>query len=123
VSWDACLYIDVAGEKLLVGEWNYTHNCNQMMASALEDVGAELEDHWLIGHMGKSWFKALNGRSGAVGAEVLKIIRDAFAKEPDRFRAMDPPNGWGNFNSVRWIIADMLAASRRFPSGTWWTGG
>jgi len=110
MSWNA--YI---GDK----SWNYTHNTNEMIATVLEEHGAKMESHWLIGHMGKSWFTLLNGLSGRAGAKFLQIVVDGLERDPDRFVAMNPPNGWGSYDTLLPKLREMLAASRHYPNDTW----
>lgn len=97
MSWDAYLCAEVDGHDIEIKSWNYTHNCNRMMATVLEEHGHKLEQHWLIGHMGKSWFDALNGLDGKHGGELLDMIINEMQNDPARFRAMNPENNWGSF--------------------------
>lgn len=46
--------------------------------------------------------------------EGLKRLR----AEPDKFRAYDPPNGWGSYEGFVTFVADYLAACRKYPSAT-----
>ena len=80
MSWDAALInvCTACKHKEQHGSWHYTHNCNAMLSAALEDVGYVLESHWLIGHMGKSWFRVLDGLNGRDGAALLSLIISMF---------------------------------------------
>lgn len=93
MSWDAYLCAEVDGHDIEIKSWNYTHNCNRMMATVLEEHGHKLEQHWLIGHMGKSWFDALNGLDGKHGGELLDMIiavpRDEPREQLGQFRYRD----------------------------------
>lgn len=119
MSWSADLEVTVDGHVLGVGGWNYTHNCNKMMSTVLEENGTKLESHWLIGHMGKSWFDALNGKTAPEGSALLRTIIEGMEDDPERFKAMEPPNGWGSYAGVLQILRQMLARSNSYPSAVW----
>jgi hypothetical protein len=85
----------------------------------LEEAGHTLEKHWLIGHMGKSWFDCLNGLSGKDGYKLLKLIVDGMEANPCRFLAMNPENGWGSYGSVLKTLREMRDASKEYPHATW----
>lgn len=124
MSWDAYLTVTVDGNELGVGDWNYTHNCNKMISIALEEAGYELgEPHWLIGHMGKSWFDKLNGLTASAGAILLSAAIDRMEKDPERFEGMNPSNGWGSYSGVLEVLREMRDKSLQFPSGNWSVSG
>lgn len=108
MSWDA----DFDG-----GSWNYTHNTNAMIAAALEAVtGAktpELEDHPLAKVIGPTWYKRLDGLNGREGADLLAAIITGLEADPDRYRAMNPENGWGSYDGVLTVLKEMREASGR----------
>ena len=121
MSWDADLVVRcvTCGHPEDKGSWNYTHNCNGMIASVVEEMGHTLEKHWLIGHMGKSWCAALDGLSGKDGAAFLHEVVVRLEAEPDRFCAMNPENGWGSYDTLLPVLRAMLAASRENPGAVW----
>jgi len=123
MSWDADLYADVDGNRVEIQSWNYTHNCNAMLSTVLEENGHKLESHWLIGHMGKSWFRLLHEKDGKDGGDLLEMLVTGLEANPKRFRAMDPPNKWGSYDSVLRVLREMLEASRKYPSAKWDVGG
>jgi predicted N-acyltransferase len=123
MSWDADLVVEVDGNRLMVGEWNYTHNCNAMAATVLEEVGQQVEKHWLIGHMGGSWFDKLDGLDSTKGAELLRVIIDGLEADPKRFRAMNPANGWGDYDSFLDVLTKMRRKALEFPSAKWSVSG
>jgi hypothetical protein len=119
MSWCADLIVEVDGNEINVAEFNYTHNCNCMMSAVLEDAGHVLEKHWLIGHMGKSWFYVLEGIGGDKARETLELIINGMKKEPERFEAMNPENGWGSYDRVLKVLEEMLSKTKQFPSAKW----
>ncbi len=105
MSWDATLR--VPGVPWATRDWNYTHNTNPMVNQALEDAGVEVND---------TWWRMLDGLTGAQGLELLTTIRDQFDADPDRYRAMNPPNGWGSLDDPEWggvrrVLGEMIEAS------------
>lgn len=101
MSWDATLSCTHCGST--VGEWGYTHNTNRMAnAIVLDDMDEPPAD---------SWWWHLNERTAAEGAVFLKVIIDAFDADPDRFRAMNPDNRWGDFDGFRAVLQSMRDCS------------
>lgn len=137
MGWDASFSVTVDGQPLHVADWNYTHNCNGMANDVLgdEELRAGALRWWgkqnrpdvaarvASGEMRGSWWECLHGLSGKDGATLLKQIVDAFWADRTRFRAMNPENGWGDFDSFCDVLEEMRAASEKFPSGTWRTSG
>lgn len=125
MSWDAYLVscCITCGHKENHGSWNYTHNCNQMISVVVEEMGHALKTHWLIGHMGKSWFEVLDGMSGKDGATFLCDVVARLEADPERFRAMNPPNGFGSYETLIPVLSDMKVASYENPGDFWRVGG
>ena len=137
MSWDADLYGSIDGHRVHLGEWSYTHNCNRMANAVL--TGCELRDgarRWWssldrldvvskvdAGTVTGSWWECLHGRTGQAGADLLTRIVNGLTADPARFRAMDPPNGYGDYHSFLQVLRDMRDMSVRFPSGCWETSG
>lgn len=113
MSWNAYLTDDRGHDE---GEWNYTHNCNAMIEDALgvELVGATIKPFWSNPKSGLgvgSWWDVLNGKSGLEGGELLSHIIDALDRDPAKYRAMNPPNGWGDYDSLLKVLQEMRDAS------------
>lgn len=106
MSWDADLYDDRGH---LEHEANYTHNTNGMIAAALEAIGMEKphteEGFWRI--VGPEWWKQLDGMSGEDGVKYLQSIIDELEREPAKYRAMNPENGWGDYNGLLAVLKRM----------------
>lgn len=61
-----------------------------------------------------------DGRPAAQVAEGLVGALLTMEEHPDRFRAMDPPNGWGDFDGCRRFLQRILADCQARPTGTVW---
>lgn len=136
MSWDACLVDDRGHTE---GDWNYTHNTSVMFYAALEDAGFVLAPstrecwalpldgngkltHYPEGRGTISWWEHLNGLSGPEGAAYLDIIIRGMEADPERFRAMNPDNGWGDYDSVLKVLTEMRNAVPEWPT-TWGASG
>ena len=99
MSWNAYLQCECCGNSVI--EVNYTHNINGMANLALNpdyqqrSVAAEVFDSY------KSWWTQLDGMTGVDGAAFLDRIITAFDTDPEKYRALNPRNGWGNFDTFR----------------------
>lgn len=128
MSWDATL---IDGRGHVEGDWNYTHNTSVMIYAVLADVGIELPDdktpcRWLDretgdwhdapnGHGSIPWWAHLNGMDGPEGAAYLNSIIRGLEADPERFRAMDPTNGWGDYDSLVKVLTEMRNAVPEWP--------
>jgi hypothetical protein len=111
MSWDADLV--TAGENRSIAWWNYTHNTNGMIAAAYE--AATGQDTPQCGGtlgpaIGAAWWERLDGQRGDIGAGYLAVIVEALEADPQRFRAMDPPNGWGSYDTLLPVLRKMRDA-------------
>ncbi len=117
MSWDAYLTDDRGhGE----GQWNYTHNCNGMANAVIYDG---YEQQAVFAEVFKpnreSWWKVLDGKSGPDGAAFLDRIIRGLEADPERFRAMNPDNGWGDYDSLVKVLTEMRNAVPEWPTS--WT--
>lgn len=117
MSWDADL-IDDRGHT--EGEWNYTHNTNGMANAVLDpeykqrSVGEEVFGFEDKGHV--SWWMRLDGLSGPDGAALLNQIVVGLESDPDQFKAMNPSNGWGDYDSFLKVLKEMRSAVPEWPT-------
>jgi hypothetical protein len=119
MSWDAELRDDRGHVE---GEWNYTHNCNKMATVALSfavlhDSFADLSLSEPLSGV-TSWFHNLDGRSGPEGAAILHKIITELQADPEKYRALNPANGWGDYDSFLAILVDMRDRVPEWPT-TW----
>lgn len=116
MSWDAYLYDDRGHEE---GWWNYTHNCNRMIAAALEAAGGGKTPptEGVLGPViGPGWWYRLNGATGPEGAAYLSQIIAGLEADPQRYRAMNPTNGWGDYDSLLGVLRQMRDRVPEWPT-------
>lgn len=105
MSWD--IGIELCGYKFQDKEWNYTHNCNDMMRAA-----------------GVDWVYTLDGLKVKDTIPQFEMMLENLKADPERYIAMNPPNGWGDYNSLVaiWeeIIPEAKKISEAIPEVTWW---
>jgi hypothetical protein len=119
MSWDAWL-VDDRGHT--DGEWNYTHNCNGMIELALGDAVEATAAPWWAdlgagGGIGRrSWWDLLDGKSGPEGAELLDHVIRSLEAEPETYVAMNPENGWGDYDGLLKVLRDMCRSVPEWPT-------
>lgn len=90
MSYDVTLLADLGGpEPVSLGllDENYTWNVYPMF-------------HAVVGNGPNDW----DGKPASEAAEICGRILSAFAADPEKFRAMNPANGWGDFEGAREFI-------------------
>ena len=70
--------------------WNYTYNVQPMIAKA-----------------GLPSLNMLNGVAAPVAVLALDALIDRFYDEPEVYRALNPENGWGDFDGFRQRLEDL----------------
>ena len=122
MSWDADLIDDATGD--VVYETNYTHNVNMMANLVLNpdtDTSQTVFEE-VFAPKQPSWWVALDGLSGAAGARYLDRIIEGLRADPPRFRALNPENGWGDYDRFVARLEEMRDAVPEAPS-TWRVSG
>jgi hypothetical protein len=102
MSWDVWLTTEVDGHEITVDGpgFNYTHNCNQMIRDAGLTEWPYDVDGWKAGELGQRL------------DDAIKVLES----DPKRFRAMDPANGWGSYDSLLPVIREVRDHCRTYPS-------
>jgi hypothetical protein len=100
VSYDIYLLAkDGLGDEATMWEvGNYTSNAGRMWAEAL---GYSLSD-------------THGRRAGDLIEDLAKAVA-AMTCEPERFRPLEPPNGWGDLNGATKYLASFHEGCRRWP--------
>ena len=92
MSYDVSLYIDTGNAEVEVGWWNYTTNCAPMWRHA----GADLAD--------------MKNKTAGEVAPIIAAAVQRMRDDPDTYRAMNPPNGWGDYDSCLKFLAEVAEA-------------
>ncbi|AHH20799.1 hypothetical protein NONO_c60230 [Nocardia nova SH22a] len=126
MSWDATLSDDRGH---IDGDWNFTHNTNQMANAIVhpdENTGIDTMHEVLFpkadGREWKSWWEILNGMDGPTSRTYLSKIIDGLEADPPRFQAMNPPNGWGSYDTFLEVLKEMRDRIPEWPC-TWRVSG
>jgi hypothetical protein len=77
--------------------WNYTSNCAPMWRLA----GADL--------------KEFHGKRASECVEVLARAVADMEADPEKYKALDPPNQWGAYVTLLPALQRMLEAMRDYP--------
>ena len=104
MGWDVYLEADLgSGGAVQVGDLDahYTYNVSPMFSAV---IGTGLNE--------------LDGIRASEMAEKCVAILDAFNRDPAKFKAMNPSNGWGDFEGARKFIQTILNACREAPNAT-----
>jgi hypothetical protein len=125
MSWDATLYAvtEVRNctecgheldkprrEESVIDDWNYTSNVSPMIYRALEGAGIALDTE-------EGWWQHLSGMSGPEGRDYLAAIIAQLEAGPERFRAMNPPNGWGCYDGPHGVLGVLRKMRDAVPEG------
>lgn len=127
MSWDADLYCPHCSSNVF--DQNYTHNTNRMANVAAgithdPDMGVAQEIVGIGGpRLDDTWWRRLNGMTGTQAKEFLGGILADFDARPMTYRAMNPDNGWGDFDSFRDVLRRMRDKSADAPDAVWETSG
>lgn len=103
MSWDFHMAVPIGrdGELVHVGHYeaNYTYNVSRMFYRALGNEG----------------IRGLHGKSGADAEPQLNAAVAAMRADPDIYRAMNPPNGWGNYEGALELLETLASWCREVP--------
>ena len=50
--------------------------------------------------------------------EPLTVGKELLKREPERFQAFNPPNGWGNYDGLVVFVEKYIAACIQYPDAT-----
>jgi hypothetical protein len=84
-------------EDYTILDWNYTSNCAPMWRKA----GADLAE--------------FDGKPAGECAPILAAAITAMENDPDTYRAMNPENGWGDYDSLMRALRRLLEGFRSEP--------
>jgi hypothetical protein len=124
MSWDALLIDGPDCDGPVIADWNFTHNCNAMAAKVLSTTGTELERAWWDGERpGTCWWDLLRDKTGATSLPLLSLLVGGLSEAPAMFREMNPPNGWGDYDSFLATLIEMRDRAAARPDAYWFVSG
>jgi hypothetical protein len=102
MSYDVWLEVDTGGaEPAQVGEsWNQTSNVAPMWRAA----GADLAE--------------FHGMLAADCVPQLQAAITNMVEQPDKYTPMNPPNGWGSYDTCLGFLRGLLAEFVKHPKAT-----
>jgi len=105
MSYDLYLEIDTGGpERAVVSDhWNYTSNVAPMWRKAMPETNG---------------LAGMDGMLAEEAAQRLALGIERMEAEPAAYRALNPPNGWGDFDSQLECLKAWLAECQRHPKAT-----
>ncbi len=121
--WANAIATDPDGNEhsIPLGEWGTTHNTNKMVDAV---AVYEHQDSYAPRIFGGCWWVVLEGATGASVAEFLTPVVAALQADPERFRAMNPDNGWGSYDTLlHECLEPMLTCAQAHPSSRWGSQG
>jgi hypothetical protein len=106
MGWDFSMGAAVAADGGLVSlegyEANYTFNVSPMFYAALTEV--------------EGGIRGLNGKTGEVAGLLLERAIERMRAEPERYRAMNPVNGWGNYDGAVDLLVTLASWCHECPA-------
>lgn len=105
MSYDISLEIDTGNSELqeVVEIGNYTYNCSEMFVDASE-CDKSLGD--------------LHGMSCQEAEPIIAKAVENMQKNPTKYKAMNPENGWGNYDGFLRYVEKLLKECRANPKCT-----
>lgn len=64
-----------------------------------------------------AWKSFIGMRAGEAGP-TWQTVADTLRADPERFKAMNPPNGWGDYDGAVEVISALAAACAKHPDAT-----
>ena len=83
-----------------------------MVNAAAEAAGYDLD--------GESWFRWLNGETLSSAQPFFRAVVCELEANPDTYRAMNPENGWGNYDSLLEVLREMRDVQVPSPPSLVW---
>lgn len=90
---------------------NVTYNLAGMFAAAL-DLPERLEERSTVFGL-----RLLDGAPGSEAGGVLRRAVERMEADPDKYRAMNPPNGWGDYEGALACLRYLHAGCVEHPDG------
>lgn len=127
ITTNACAHCGREGTELF--SWNYTYNVSDMLGAAAIACGvATPKEAAAVGEPTTAVLfgriRMLDGIEGRAGDYVPKLeaILAELRKCPEKYRPMEPSNGWGSYDGIVSALGELLDALRKHPDAkveTW----
>ncbi len=63
--------------------------------------------------------RALNGFTGTKSIPLLRKLREHMEDNKEACEAVNPENGWGDYESALLFISKLIGAALRYPTEVW----
>lgn len=101
MSYDIYLEVGAGGPEPVEAFWvNYTSNCAPMWRKAMPQTDG---------------LAGLHGLSAENAAQEIEAGLAAMDADRAAYEALNPDNGWGDFEGQREMLVKLLAACRAYP--------
>lgn len=104
MSYDIWLEADVGGPEPVrvdaLDHWNYTSNVVPMWRIAMPETNG---------------LAGMDGMEADEAAKVLRLGIERMERDPAPYRALNPENGWGDFDSQLAALKQLLLACEQAP--------
>ena len=111
MGWDARLVIDAGAETPTPLEVDY-YNSDGFGWSMTWNVSPMYRE--AFGHS----ITALDSLPAPEAAAKMEAALAKMEAEPERYRAMNPPNGWGDYEGAMRVLRQMASVCREYPKAT-----
>jgi len=104
MSYDFRMYTTAGSEGKIYTdlELNYTYNVAEMFSEAI--IG------WAHG------IKTINNMTGEFAEAGLDVGFLSMVLDPDKYKAMNPSNGWGDYHGALEVLKTLLEYARKYPT-------
>jgi hypothetical protein len=85
-------------------DWNYTHNVSDM---------------WREAGCYEALYESNDKRAREILPDLQKAVQ-AMTDDPEKYKDMNPPNGWGDYSSALSWLQEIRSACERYPNARIW---
>jgi len=85
-------------------DWNYTYNVSKMWFEVFPNADGMVD---------------IDGLTGKESLKKLETFKAAMINDPNKFKKMNPPNGWGSYTTFLSAIEKLIEAAKEHPDHIW----
>lgn len=63
-------------------------------------------------------FRELDGKKAGEAALDCALAHDRMRDDPEPYKALNPDNGWGDYDGALWVLQTLAEECARFPDMT-----